>query len=89
MPGIGEPAGPALRKGGCAIGDVAYAWATGPFSCISGIPLLYLKLATHAMSPCSPMFVLPVFKGPNAFETFMVQCQLPHVLFTSLEEYKR
>lgn len=35
------------------------------------------------------MFVLPVFKGPNAFETVMVQCQLPHVLFTSLEEYKR
>lgn len=35
------------------------------------------------------MFVLPIFKGPNAFETIMVQCQLPCVLLTSLEEYKR
>ena len=33
--------------------------------------------------------VLPVFKGPNAFEMFMVQCQLPLVLFTTLEEYKQ
>ena len=40
--------------------------------------------------PCrSPMFVLPVFKGPNAIENFLVQCQLPLVLFTSLEEYKQ
>ena len=37
----------------------------------------------------SPMFVLPVFKGPNAFETFMVQCQPPLVLLTTLEEYKQ
>lgn len=35
------------------------------------------------------MFVLPVFKGPNAFENFMVQCQPPLVLFTTLEEYKQ
>lgn len=52
------------------------------------------RLATPALpcSPhcclCSPMFVLPVFKGPNAFENFMVQCQLPLVLLTTLEEYK-
>ena len=38
---------------------------------------------------CSPMFVLPVFRGPNAFENFMVQCQAPVVLFTTLEQYKR
>lgn len=37
----------------------------------------------------SPMFVLPIFKGPNAFESIVVQCQLPIVLITSLEEYKR
>ena len=36
----------------------------------------------------SPMFVLPIFKGPNAFETILVQCQMPCMLFTSLEEYK-
>lgn len=44
----------------------------------------------HASAlPCSPMFVLPVFKGPNAFENFVAQCQLPLVLFTTLEEYKQ
>ena len=37
----------------------------------------------------TPMFVLPVFRGPNSFETFALQCQMPLVLFTSLEEYKR
>jgi ATP synthase F1 complex assembly factor 1 len=37
----------------------------------------------------TPMFVLPVFRGPNSFETFALQCQPPLVLFTSLEEYKR
>lgn len=35
------------------------------------------------------MFVLPIFKGPNAFETILVQCQIPCVLLTGLEEYKR
>lgn len=35
------------------------------------------------------MFVLPVFRGPDAFETFVLQCQLPHIAFTSLEDYKR
>lgn len=37
----------------------------------------------------TPMFVLPVFRGPNAFETFALQCQTPLVLFTSLEEFKQ
>lgn len=37
----------------------------------------------------TPMFVLPVFRGPNAFETFVMQCQSPLVLFTSLEDFKR
>ena len=38
----------------------------------------------------SPMFVLPVFRdGPNSFEVFTLQCQAPHVLFTSLEDFKR
>jgi ATP synthase F1 complex assembly factor 1 len=37
----------------------------------------------------TPMFVLPVFRGPNSFETFALQCQPPLVLFTSLEEYKK
>lgn len=32
---------------------------------------------------------MPVFKGPNAFENFFVQFQLPHVLFTTLESYKQ
>lgn len=36
----------------------------------------------------TPMFVLPVFRGPNSFETFALQCQTPLVLFTSLEEFK-
>ncbi len=54
----------------------------------------FQAIATAVFDPqnfpcfCSPMFVLPVFKGPNAFENFMVQCQLPLVLFTTLEEYK-
>ncbi len=37
----------------------------------------------------TPMFVLPVFRGPNSFETFALQCQPPLILFTSLEEFKR
>lgn len=40
------------------------------------------------MLVCSPAFVLPVFRGPNSFETFLLQCQLPLVAFTSLEQYK-
>lgn len=36
----------------------------------------------------SPMFLLPVFRGPNAFENFALQCQNPYVLFTSLEDFK-
>ncbi|PRW45501.1 assembly factor 1 for F1 component of mitochondrial ATP synthase [Chlorella sorokiniana] len=47
----------------------------------------YVKFAENASK--SPMFVLPVFKGPNAFENFVAQCQLPIVLFTSLEDYKQ
>lgn len=46
----------------------------------------YVKFMENATQ--SPMFVLPVFKGPNAFENFMVQCQPPLVLLTTLEEYK-
>ena len=37
----------------------------------------------------TPMFVLPVFRGPNSFETFALQCQPPLILFTSLEEFKQ
>lgn len=47
----------------------------------------YAKFVENAGK--SPQFVLPVFKGPNAFENFYVQCQLPIVLFTTLEEYKQ
>jgi ATP synthase F1 complex assembly factor 1 len=34
------------------------------------------------------MFILPVFRGPNAFENFILQVQMPYILFTSLEDYK-
>lgn len=51
--------------------------------------LLLTATPPPTLLPCSPMFILPVFKGPNAFENFMVQCQLPLVLFTTLEEYKQ
>lgn len=47
----------------------------------------YLKFTENAQK--SPNFVLPVFRGPNAFENFMIQCQDPVVLFTTLEQYKR
>eukprot|EP00887_Chlorella_sp_A99_P003330 scaffold26.g3330.t1 len=50
-------------------------------------PAQFLKFSENAAR--SPNFVLPVFRGPNAFENFMVQCQLPYVLFTTLEQYKR
>lgn len=64
------------------------------------LPSLHLSLPapshrpSHTTAPPpfahrSSQFVLPVFKGPNAFENFFVQCQLPIVLFTTLEEYKR
>lgn len=47
----------------------------------------YVAMAATASQ--NPQFVLPVFRGPNALENFFVQCQLPLVLFTSVEEYKR
>ena len=40
----------------------------------------------------SPQFVLPVPKGApgsGGFVTFVLQWQLPHLLFTLLEEYQR
>lgn len=43
----------------------------------------------HPHLHCSPAFVLPVPRGPGAFENFVLQCQLPRVLFTSLEDWKR
>lgn len=58
-------------------------WVT-PFAWDHLKPILLLPIILH-----SPMFVLPIFRGPNAFETFTLQCQLPYVLFTSLEEMKR
>jgi len=37
----------------------------------------------------SPRFVLPVAKGGGAFVTFFLQWQLPHLLFTLLDEVQR
>ena len=37
----------------------------------------------------SPRFVLPVPKGGGAFVTFFLQWQLPHLLFTLLDEVQR
>ncbi|GFR42529.1 hypothetical protein Agub_g3429 [Astrephomene gubernaculifera] len=36
----------------------------------------------------SPMFVLPLAK-PAGYETLLLQCQMPYVLLTGLEEFKR
>jgi hypothetical protein len=35
------------------------------------------------------MFVLPLVKPGGAFFTLALQCQMPFVLFTSLEEFRR
>lgn len=83
------------RVGGAAAGCHVYVRAeAAPVLCAPPCaslpcrpPSSHPSLPTRAPAR-SPMFVLPVFKGPNAFENFMVQCQLPLVLFTTLEEYK-
>mmetsp|Transcript_8609 Transcript_8609/g.21759 ORF Transcript_8609/g.21759 Transcript_8609/m.21759 type:complete len:244 (-) Transcript_8609:252-983(-) len=36
----------------------------------------------------SPLFVLPVVKPGGAFFNMIAQCQVPHVLCTSVEEYR-
>lgn len=46
----------------------------------------YAHLSARAKA--SPMFVLPLVKPGHGFHTLLLQCQLPHVLFTTLEEYK-
>lgn len=38
---------------------------------------------------CSPMFLIPLRRGSDAHENFVLQLQLPFMLVTSLEEYKR
>lgn len=42
-----------------------------------------------AYSCCSPMFLIPLRRGSDAHENFVLQLQLPFMLVTSLEEYKR
>mmetsp|Transcript_5943 Transcript_5943/g.17010 ORF Transcript_5943/g.17010 Transcript_5943/m.17010 type:complete len:221 (+) Transcript_5943:212-874(+) len=37
----------------------------------------------------APNFVLPVTKGPGKSLNMLLQCQLPFVLFTQLEDYKQ
>jgi len=37
----------------------------------------------------SPLFVVPVGKPGGGFLTMLMQCQMPFVLFTSLEEFRR
>ena len=36
-----------------------------------------------------PNFVLPLGKGAGRSLTMLLQCQLPYVLFTQLEDYKQ
>ncbi len=65
-------------------------------------PRRHPPLPSPAPSPApSPMFVLPLAKGPSpsaptvttpgggSYVTLLVQCQLPVVLVTGLEEFKR
>lgn len=74
-------------------GSRSWSGKWSPFLCMHGHRVLLCTTAGPSPSappvPRSPQFVLPVFKGPNAFENFYVQCQLPIVLFTTLEEYKQ
>ena len=54
---------------------------------------------THALTACllcaawcSPLFVLPVAKGPaggGGFVTFLCQWQPPHLIYTLLDEYMK
>ena len=37
----------------------------------------------------SPLFALPLAKPGGGFLTLISQCQMPFVLFTTLEEYKK
>lgn len=64
---------------------------TASMTCVlTFVELTWLPCISHCINfSCSPMFILPVFRGPNSFETFVMQCQMPLVLFTSLEDYKR
>ena len=36
----------------------------------------------------SPMFVLPMARGPSQLQNLLLQMQLPHAFFTTLDEYK-
>lgn len=48
---------------------------------------LYNMFQTRATA--SPNFVLPLGKGPGKSLSILLQCQLPHVLFTGLEDFKQ
>ena len=61
------------RAGDCSAGVLGGGGAVAPLDASHTPPT-----HPHTLAP-SPMFVLPVFKGPNAFENFMVQCQPPLV----------
>ncbi len=71
-----------------------------PFS-IMGCQILFISFALSFHRLCSsrvgainlcmrrPNFVLPVGKGAGRTLTMLLQCQLPYVLFTQLEDYKQ
>ena len=48
-----------------------------------------LEHIDKALCQCRPNFVLPLGKGDGKSLTVLLQCQLPHVLYTGLEDYKQ
>jgi len=61
-----------------------YHIGRGHISAVMGSDLY--KLFQQRASDC-PLFVLPLRKG-NGFISILVQVQLPHMLFTSLDDYR-
>ncbi|GKA62511.1 ATP synthase mitochondrial F1 complex assembly factor 1 [Tanacetum coccineum] len=49
--------------------------------------LLLVLLPDYEYLFCSRYFVIPVWKG-SGYTTMFMQVQMPHILFTGLEDYK-
>lgn len=47
------------------------------------------QLAFSAMVCCSPYFVIPLRKPEGGYLTLVLQHQLPLVIFTTLEEFRK
>ncbi|EFJ52358.1 hypothetical protein VOLCADRAFT_86712 [Volvox carteri f. nagariensis] len=78
-----------LKKSREEVIDIWLAYHSDAQGCRVGSVLSSQECDTFAARAAeSPMFVLPLSK-PAGYETLLVQCQMPYVLVTGLEEFKR